>query len=323
MAGHAFRVCLLMVGLTCAATAWAQRILHLCDCSAQMASEERDTLLLEFGRLGYVQGKNLDLQTLDAARANDSWDLLVRRELGAKPVLILASGVRAALAAKLATTDIPIVFWRVTDPVGYGLVSSLSRPGGNVTGFSRAIEKLTPKRLEVLHELVPSARTIGFVYIADDEPHRWQAAAVHEAAPGFGLRILDYSLPRGVWSDASLDELFRRMRRDGVEAFLLPDTNLYPQTLAELAAKYRLPTVYSLTHFVTEWGGLAAYSTEASGFMDVVRYADRILKGAKAADLPIHEPTRFELILNARAARDLGITLPKMLVLRASAVVEK
>ena len=113
------------------------------------------------------------------------------------------------------------------------------------------------------------------------------------------------------------------MRRDGVEAFLLPDTNMYPQTLVRLAAKYRLPTVYSLTHVVTEWGGLAAYSTEASGFMDIVRYADRILKGAKPADLPIHEPTRFELILNARAARDLGLMLPKMLVLRASEVVEK
>jgi len=323
MAVTVLRVCFLLVGLASAATVSSQRILHLCDCPAQMAAEERDMLLLDFGKLGYVQGKHLDLQTLDVASVTDSWEALLRREVEAKPALILASGVRVAQAAKVVTPDIPVVFWRVTDPVDYGLVSSLSRPGGNVTGFSRAVEKLTPKRLEVLHELLPSARTIGFVYISDFEPHRRQAAAVREAASSLRLQIREYALPRSIWSDASLDGLFQRMRRDGVEAFLLPDTNIYPQTLVELAAKYRLPTVYSLTHVVTDWGGLAAYSTEASGFMDIVRYADRILKGARPADLPIQEPTRFELILNARAARDLGLVLPKMLVLRASEVVEK
>jgi putative ABC transport system substrate-binding protein len=323
MAVTPLQLCALVVGLTSAATASSQHILHACDCPPTMAAEERDMLLLNFGKLGYLQGGGLDLQTLDGASGADSWEALLRRQVENKPALILASGVRVAQAAKVVTTDIPVVFWRVTDPVGSGLASSLSKPGANVTGFSRGIEKLTPKRLEVLRELLPSAKTIGFVYISDDEPHRRQATAVKDAAPSLGLRVIDYALPRTDWSEASLDRLFQRMRRDGVDGFLLPDINIYPQTLVELSDKYRLPTVYSLTHMVTGWGGLAAYSTEASSFTDVVGYADRILRGAKPADLPIHEPTRFELILNTRAARDMQVALPKMLLLRATEIVEK
>jgi len=117
--------------------------------------------------------------------------------------------------------------------------------------------------------------------------------------------------------------VFTAMNRDGIEAFLLPDINVRPTLLVELAARHRLPTIHSLSHVVTEWGGLAAYSTEASSVEDVVGCAVRILHGERAADLPVQEPTRFELILNARAARDLGLTFPPSLLVRANQVVEK
>lgn len=288
-----------------------------------MAAEERNVLLVEFGKLGYVQGKNLDLQTWDAKAADSGWEALVRREVERKPALVLASGIRSAQAAKAVTTNIPIIFWRVADPVGQGLVASLGRPGGSLTGFSRGIESLTPKRLEILHELVPGAKQIGFVYILDDANHQRQAAAVRASAPSLGLVVRDYAMSRSIWSEESLDALFKRMRREGIDAFLLPDTNMHPMTLVQMAAKYRLPTVYSLPHMVTDWGGLAAYSTEPSGFNEIVQYADRVLKGTKPADLPVREPSRFELVFNARAARDIGIALPRMLLVRASQVVEK
>src|SRR5689334_12917213 len=181
----------------------------------------------------------------------------------------------------------PVVFWRITDPVGLGFVASLARPGGNLTGFSRAIEKLTVKRLELLHEMVPKAQQIGFVFIADFAAHARQAAEVKAAAARVGVTTREYALPWTRWNEAELDALFATMRRDGIEAFLLPDINVLPTVLVELAARHRLPTVYSLTHVVTDWGGLAAYSTEASSVDDVVGYAVRILRGERAADLPV------------------------------------
>jgi putative ABC transport system substrate-binding protein len=307
-----------------ASAAPAHRLLHVCDCSASMASAERAELLAELGKLGYVQGRNLDLVSRDLTAGRDSYEAYMRAAISARrPELILASGIRVAQAAKVATQDVPVVFWRLTDPIGNGLVDSLAHPQGNLTGFSRAIEKLTQKRLELLHEMLPQARRIGFVYVVDNASHRRQAAEVKAAAASLRIELVDYGSPLIEWSDASLDATFARMRSDRIDAFLLPDINYHAPTLVALASKYRLPTIYSLTHVVTDWGGLAAYATEAGGFDEIASYADRILKGARPGDLPVQEPLRFELVLNARAARAIGVAFPPVFMLRASAVVEK
>jgi putative tryptophan/tyrosine transport system substrate-binding protein len=301
------------------------RLLYVCDCPAAMSGEERDELLLELAKLGYVQGSNLDMVRYDFDSKKGSYAELLAREIARGKIdLVLASGVRVAEAARDAKGAPPVVFWRLTDPVGFGLVATLARPQGNLTGFSRAIEKLTVKRLELLHEMLPLARRIGFVYISDNAPHRRQAAEVRAAALPLGLELRDYGLASSLWTPDRLEALFASMRKEGVEAFLLPDINVEIRALIKLADKYRLPTLYSLTHNVTDFGGLAAYATEAnSDPASIADYVDRILKGAKPADLPVQEPTRFELVLNARAARDLGLSFPPRFLLRATRVVEK
>ncbi len=147
---------------------------------------------------------------------------------------------------------------------------------------------------------------------------------VFAAALPLGLELRDYGLPSNRWTPDRLEILFASMKKEGVEAFLLPDLNVEVRALITLAGKYRLPTLYSLTHVVTEFGGLAAYATEAnSDPANIADYVDRILKGAKPGDLPVQEPTRFELVLNERAARELGLSFPPRFLLRATHVVEK
>ncbi len=301
------------------------RLLHVCDCPAAMSGEERGSLLLELAKLGYVQGRNVDVVSYDVDSKEGSYAELLQREIVRGRIdLVLASGVRVAEAARDVKATPPVVFWRLTDPVGFGLVATLARPQGNLTGFSRAIEKLTVKRLELLHEMLPLARRIGFVFGNDNPSHQRQAAEVRAAALPLGLELRDYALPSSRWTPTQLETLFATMKQQGMEAFLLPDLNVEVGALIKLADKYRLPTLYSLTHVVTEFGGLAAYATEAnSDPANIADYVDRILKGAKPGDLPVQEPTRFELVLNARAARDLGLSFPPRFLLRATHVVEK
>ena len=319
----------------------ASRVLHVCDCPPYMANEERAALLRAFAKLGYVQGKNLQLVTYDvesseARRGGPALELLAPqgRGLYAKLVaseisrgqaqLVLASGIRVAQGARDATQATPIVFWRVTDPVGLGFVASLGRPGANATGFSRAIEKLTVKRLELMQEMLPSVRRVAFLYIADNDHHRKQADEVDQAGKGLGLEIVGYPLPLDQWSPERLEQAFEDMRRSGIEAVLLPDTNVHAQRVVELLARHRLPSIHALAHAVTDWGGLAAYTTTAPDELaGVAAYAVRLLKGEKVGNLPVQEPTQFELLLNARAARDIGIAFPPKLRARATRVIEK
>jgi len=171
------------------------RVAHVSDYPADLAQEERDALLKVFATFGYVQGRTLDLTTYDVGRLSAaSVQAFVSTKVAAtRPRLVLASGVRAVSAARDNGVTAPVVFWRVTDPVGNGFVAALARPGGNLTGFSRAIEKLTVKRLELLHEMVPGARQIAFVFIRDFASHVRQAAEVRAAAAGIGVVAREYA----------------------------------------------------------------------------------------------------------------------------------
>jgi putative ABC transport system substrate-binding protein len=324
-------------------TAATNRVVHVCDCPAEHAGDERNALLQAFGKRGFEQGRNLDLVTYDvnvlgpdpkgagplsllgnAGAGKPYADFLSRLLAIRQPRLILASGIRVAQGAREASGGTPVIFWRLTDPMGFDLIQTLAQPGGNLTGFSRAIEKLTPKRLELLHEMLPAVRRIGFVWIEDFDHHRAQAAEVRRASEVLGLTVTSYALPSADWTPERLDAVFATMRRDRVEAFLLPDINVQPRTLVELATKYKLPTIYPLPHAVSDWGGLAAYSTSAPDELTkVVDYAVRILRGENPRALPVQEPTQYELVLNLKAAREMGLSFPVAFKMRATSVVEK
>lgn len=259
-----------------------------------------------------------------AAVANEYSVFLERQIPRMQAQIVLAFGVRVVQAAREVGQETPVIFWRVTDPVGFGFVKTLAQPGGNLTGFSRALEKLTVKRLELLHEMLPQARRIGFLFIDDNVHHRQQADEVRRAAESHGLSVVNYPLALNEWCAERLEETFARMRQDGIDAFLLPDINVQGQVVVTLAAKYRLPTIHALSHVVTDWGGLAAYTTLAPDELSgVSNYAVRVLKGEKARDLPVQEPVQFELVLNTRAANAIGVSFPKKFMLRATRVVDK
>jgi putative ABC transport system substrate-binding protein len=324
--GAALGACLALliaVGTPEAAAAPVAKLLHVCDCPPSASADERTELLAALSALGYVQGRNLDLVTHDVTAVQGTYAEFLGREVALKkPDVVLASGVRVAEGAKAAASMPPVVFWRLTDPVGHGLVASLAQPRGNLTGFSAGIEKLAAKRLELLHEMLPQARRVGFVYVSDQPTHAQQAAEVQAAARAIGVELREYSLPESRWSEQPLDALFSRMRRERIEAILLPDLNMLPRLPVELAARYRFPTIHSLTHVVTEWGGLAAYSTVTfDGVRVAAAYADRILRGARPADLPVQEPQLYEFVLNERAARDLGVSFPQASRMRATRIL--
>jgi len=318
------------------------RVVHVADYPSDLSKKERSGLLQAFAALGYVQGRNLELTTYDvesarAAEASNPAQPSSVDQFGPnpyavffainipaiRPAVVLVSGPRAIAAASESGLSIPVVFWRVSDPVELRLVATLAHPGGNLTGFSRATEKLAAKRLELLHEMLPTAREVAFVYVKDFPSHLRQADDVKTAGARIGVKVREYPLPLARWEKSELEGLFATMRHDGIETFLLPDTNARPDLLVELAARYRLPTIYALTNMVTDLGGLAAYSTEANALEDVARYAVRILHGEKPADLPVQESTRFEFVLNAQAARAMSLAFPPTFLLRADKVIDK
>jgi len=323
-----------------APAAWrAYRILHVCDGPPSMASDERAAILRALAKRGLVQGQNLEFATFDFDTAGEGgrtafsaangianpYAIFLERQIPRMQAqLVLASGVRVVQGAQEAGRDTPVVFWRVTDPVGFGFVKTLAQPGGNITGFSRALEKLTVKRLELLTEMLPRARRVGFLFIEDYGHHKQQADDVRAAGESRGLTVVSYAVPMSHWSAAGLEDVFVRMDTDRIDAFLLPDINVQNQLVVELAAKHRLPTIHSLSQAVTDWGGLAAYTTSTPAELAAVsEYADRVLKGERPRDLPVQEPSQFELVLNPRAARAIGVSFPKTFMLRATRVVDK
>jgi hypothetical protein len=217
--------------------AWRQyRVLHVCDGPPAMASDERAAILLALAKRGLVQGQNLDFATFDfetaggggrnslsAVKGNPYASFLEREIPRMQAQLVLASGVRVVQGTQETGRETPVIFWRVTDPVGFGFVKSLAQPGGNVTGFSRALEKLTVKRLELLNEMVPRARRVGFLFIENYAHHAEQADEVRAAAESRGLKVVNYPVPMSEWSTENLEAVFVRMRQDGIDVFLLPD----------------------------------------------------------------------------------------------------
>jgi ABC-type uncharacterized transport system substrate-binding protein len=272
---------------------------------------------------GYVEGQNLAIEYRWAEGIYDRLPVLAVDLVGRKVDLIVASGgIPSALAAKNATSMIPIVFTAVGDPVEAGLVASLARPGGNLTGFSILTVELTPKRLELLSELVPQAKVIALLVNPNNPDTERIIKDAQEAArtKGLPLRILKAGTEAEIdVAFASLVELQAGALVVGADPFF--DNNRREQLVA-LAARHAVPAIYTWRQSAAA-GGLISYGTSLTAvYHQVGIYAGRILKGEKPADLPVPQPTTFELVVNLRTAKALGLTVPLSILARVDEVIE-
>lgn len=275
--------------------------------------------------LGYVEGRNLVIEYRDAEGKTERFSALAAELSALKvDVIVTAGGTLAALAAKEATTTIPIVFGGVGDPVGEELVTSLARPGGNVTGLSVNSPELASKSLELLKQALPGMTRVALLLKPDAMPDRareerlkaWDVAA---RALGVRLQVVEARRPE------DFDRAFTDMTKRRAEALSVVSTPMFEaerRRLVELAAKRRLPTVYTLGLYV-EAGGLMSYGPNIPDlFRRAATYVDKILRGAKPSDLPVEQPTKFQLLINRKTARTLGLTIPPSLLQRADRVIE-
>jgi putative ABC transport system substrate-binding protein len=272
--------------------------------------------------VGYVEGENVTIIYRFAEDQNDRLPELAAELVRRQVTVIAASATTAAIAAKPATTTIPIAFVAAQDPVRLGLVASLARPGGNLTGINFFTSELMAKRLDLLHDLLPRAvRVAVLVNPADAANTASTLRDVEAAARAIGLQVqvLNASTSR------EINAAFENVGRDRPDAlFIGANTFLNARRIqvVQLAAFHRLPAVYPTRDFV-EVGGLMSYGTNVmDAFRQLGIYAGRILKGAKPADLPVVQSSKFDLVINAETARMLGLAVPPMLLARADEVIE-
>jgi len=274
--------------------------------------------------LGYIEGRNLVIEYRDADGKVERLPALAAELVALKVDVIVASGTLAALAARRATKTLPIVFSPAGDPVGSGLVTSLARPGGNVTGLSAFAPELVGKRLELLKEAVPGISRVAVL---------WQPGAFGERTEQDTLKraevaARDLGMPLQFVEARGPDDFaraFSDMSRARASALAVLASNMFNserRRLVDLAAEKRLPAVYSARELV-DAGGLMSYGANLADLnRRAATYVDRILKGTKPADLPVEQPTKFELIINLKTANALGLTIPQSVLGRADEVIQ-
>jgi len=270
---------------------------------------------------GYVEGRNFVIEYRWAGNQAGRLPGLAADLVQLQVAVIVAAGTPPALAAKAATTGIPIVFNVGADPVQLGLVASLNRPGGNVTGFNGINSELGAKQLALLHELVPSAATIGFLENPDDPIFEITARDVLAAAPVIGLKV--QILKAG--TDREIETAFASVVEARTGALLVggdPLFNSRIEQLVGLAVRHAIPTMYSYREFVVA-GGLISYGVSLTEtYRQVGLYTGRILKGEKPADLPVEQATKLGLIINLKTAKALGLQVPYKLLALADEIIE-
>jgi putative ABC transport system substrate-binding protein len=272
--------------------------------------------------IGYVEGKNV---AIEFRWAEGHYDLLpaLAADLVSHhvAVLVTAGGAGAALAARAATSTIPIVFMMGSDPAEFGIVASLGRPGGNATGVSIVAVQLVTKRIELLHELVPKATVIGLLVNPDAPRAESRAKEAQEAARSLGLQLQVLRARTEQEIDAAF-ATFVQLRVGALVVGTDPFFNLRREQIVELAARYAVPAMLELREFVTA-GGLMSYGANLSeAWRQAGIYTGKILNGAKPADLPVLQPTKVELVINLKTAKMLGLTVPQSLLLRADEVIQ-
>ena len=299
------------------------RIGCLDDSTASRIAVRLDVFRQELSKFGWIEGKNVTIDYRFAEGKLERLPELAVDLVRLKVDLIVASGTTAVLAAKNATTAIPIVMTNAGDPVGASLVSSLARPGGNVTGNASLSPELNSKRLEVLKDAVPKLTRVGFLRgSAGGIGTDMQLKEIRPAALALKLKLEEIKTqpnPEG------LESAFQTAKQKQVGAIMTMSTGPFfaeRKRIVELAVKYRLPAIYPQDDFV-EAGGLMSYGVD---FDDLYRraatYVDKILKGAKPADLPVQQATKFEFVINLKAAKQIGLTIPGRVLERANQVIK-
>ena len=297
------------------------RIGHLTPVSLSAMASRYEAFRQGLRELSYVEGKNI---VIDWRSGDGKLDRLLALAAGLvrlKVDVIVTAGPAATRAAKEATSTIPIVMAQDPDPVGNGFVASLARPGGNITGLSTLAPELSGKRVEILREVVPKLSRVAVLGTSTDPGYAQVIRELELAAKAFGVKLqyLD------VLDSKELETAFRVASKGGADGVLVLTSPVFTsqqRQLAEIAVKNHLPTIFSDARYV-EAGGLMTYGVS---FLDLDRraavYVDKILKGAKPADLPVEQPTKFEFIINLRAAKQIGLTIPPNVLARADKVIK-
>jgi putative ABC transport system substrate-binding protein len=271
--------------------------------------------------LGYVEGRTVEIDWKWGQDRVQTLSDLAAALIRNNPDVIVTGGTFAAQALKTATSTIPIVMAIIGDPVTAGLVSNLARPAGNLTGFSIVAPELGGKRLELLKEVVPDLSSVAVLLNNKNPQSQIELKEMRGAAQAMGLQLY----PTEISTEVGLEDAFAAMTKAAVQALVvLTDPILFSQRkrAVDLANRNRLPAMYFFQGF-TEEGGLMSYGpSDTDLFRRTAGYVDRILKGTKPGDLPIEQPTKFELFINLKAARMLGVTIPESFLLRADKVIE-
>jgi putative ABC transport system substrate-binding protein len=270
--------------------------------------------------LGYVEGKNLAIEYRSADGRDERFRDLAAELVGQKVDLILTRGTPAALAAKSAAGGtIPVVITGVGDPVAQGIIASLARPGGNITGLSATVTEIYPKRVELLSELVPKATRIAVLFNMSNPaiPRQWREVETAARSLGLQAQLLDVRRTEDL---RPAFDVATRQRADALVVGLETITLANAPLIVDLAAKHRLPAMYASTEFV---GGLASYGVNyPDHYRRAATYVDKIFKGTRPGDLPFQLPLKYDLVVNAKTAKALGLTIPASIRLQAERFVE-
>jgi putative ABC transport system substrate-binding protein len=300
---------------------WHVGFLSLQTRSDSLISQYNDAFLKGMRGLGYVEGKNLVVEWRFADGKSERLPDMAAELVQLKVDVIVAVASPAIGAAQKATTTIPIVMATTGDPVGSGFVKSLARPGGNITGLSNMGGDIGPKQFDLLRSVVPKLSRVAVLVSPTSTTYRAISESVQVAAQKTNVKtlVIEASTPQ------EIENAFSAMTRDNADAVLVgaaPFFTIQRLQIAELALKYRLPSVFG-NRAIVEAGGLMSYAQNfVENYPRAATYVDKILKGAKPADLPVEQPTQFDLVVNLKTAKVLGITIPQSILLRADAVIE-
>ena len=296
------------------------RIVYLSTASSAPIAARFEAFRQGLSELGYMEGKNIFVEWRHAEGKLERLPEIVAELVRLNVNVIVTSGSVTTRPAKKATNAIPIVMTQDPDPIGNGFVASLARPGGNITGLSNLNRELSGKRLEILKEVLPTLNRVAVLGTLAQPGHAQALKDTEVAAVAFGVKLqyLDVLDPK------EIETAFRAADKGGAEAVLtLGGTVLNRQTrrVVDLAAKSRLPAMYSIREYV-EVGGLMSYGASVTDLdRRAATYVDKILKGTKPADLPVEQPTKFELVINLKTAKQIGLTIPPNVLARADRVI--
>ena len=274
----------------------------------------------ELRRLGYIEGQNVSIVSRFAEGNLEHLPAFAAELVAQKVDVVFSASTPGVQAARLATASIPIVFAVVSDPVGSGFVASLARPGGNITGTSNISRELSAKRLQILKEIAPKTSRVA-VLTADEPQVALMLEQVQQAAKFLGMNVLTTQvLSRNDFE--SVHKQLRTWRADSIDVFDSSKNLFNRKLLAEFAAQARLPAIYAQSQYV-DAGGLMSYGPNYEAlYRRAAQYVDKILKGARPADLPVEQPTKFEMVINLKTAQALGLAIPQALLLSADKVIE-